>query len=194
MTAPDLHPELLQAHDLLSHFLACVTAGRPTSATRNSATCTSPPAPCKRPHQHPTLPQQHRPREHLSSPINPGPATDRLRAPNSGLLGRGRERPPSCRGCVAGLAQGVVAVGDGVAGPVAGRVPAAGDELGVQRGQPRGQPPGVGGRLRHHTARLTAWVPAAPVKLVAVAPLVQLNAPSVWSRSAPATAVPSAAH
>ncbi len=28
MTAPDLHPELLQAHDLLSHFLACVTAGQ----------------------------------------------------------------------------------------------------------------------------------------------------------------------
>ncbi len=28
MTAPDLHPELHQAHDLLSHFLACVTAGQ----------------------------------------------------------------------------------------------------------------------------------------------------------------------
>ena len=28
MTAPDPHPELHQAHDLLSHFLACVTAGQ----------------------------------------------------------------------------------------------------------------------------------------------------------------------
>ena len=28
MTAPDLHPELHQAHDLLTHFLACVTAGQ----------------------------------------------------------------------------------------------------------------------------------------------------------------------
>jgi len=36
--------------------------------------------------------------------------------------------------------------------------------------------------------------PTAPARLAAVAPLVQLNAPPVWSHNAPATAVPSAAH
>ncbi len=36
--------------------------------------------------------------------------------------------------------------------------------------------------------------PPEPVKLAAVAPLAQLNAPPAWSHNAPATAVPRAAH
>ena len=46
---------------------------------------------------------------------------------------------------------------------------------------------------------LHPWAPnappvPAPAKLAAVAPVVHLSEPPMWSHNAPATAVPSAAH